>query len=574
MMRDGMALTAGARLCCAWLVGFMLPAGSLAQDDEGGQPSFSVNGMLKVQGGVFAPLVSDRFSPHENVGFTQGTGARNAQPCDVRVGRNDCIPHDHGQAPGTPSIARATFQLEAQWDVTQQVSLHGILRGVRSLPLPADRYAQIPDVDLASWQRGQESGDLLSPEYERMGRYAERWVAKRFYNELDLRELYVDLFPISWLSMRIGRQQVMWGDIGGYRLLDAVNPDNNTWHFGALEPLEDMRIPLWMWLTTIDIPAIEHSLELLWIPMIDRPKDTVSVPLSMVGAWGAPYPNTPTSFFTPKRVFEYPGQRFRDMRAGLRWKGELGQYTNYSLVYLYTHQFSPPVPAYFDFVPDPNLPTQPLTTMTERAVLVFPRQHIAGLSLEQALAPLSTVVRLEVAVEPNRTFTGRTTDYYTKPGSTLRNYFYTKQMLAVNYALVLQRQTMIRFLNPNQHFVLAAQFFHSFVPGLDMDSDADALWTQVPGYNNWRAQRHSFRIGALARTTYLRGLISLNLTGVYIPSLYAKDSGFYSIDLGFRIGPQYRLNVVATDFIGKDPYRDLGLFRDRDEVSIALSVLF
>jgi hypothetical protein len=40
------------------------------------------------------------------------------------------------------------------------------------------------------------------------------------------------------------------------------------------------------------------------------------------------------------------------------------------------------------------------------------------------------------------------------------------------------------------------------------------------------------------------------------------------------MGPHYRLNIVATDFVGKDPYRDLGLFRDRDEVAANLTLLF
>ena len=568
MTRDRIGLASGRMLCCAWLLGSSFGhRGASAQE---GEPAFSVNGMLKMQGGVFVPLASDQFSAHENVGLTQGSAVRDARPCDVRIAFTNCIPRDHGQQPGSPSIARATLQLEAQWDVTDHLGLHAIVRGVRSLPLPADRFAQIPEVDAASWQRM----DLLSPQYEQMGRYAEDWVHENYYTELDLREFYLDLFPNEWLSMRIGRQQLMWGEIGGYRLLDAVNPDNNTWHFAALEALEDTRIPLWMWQTNIDLPAIEHSLELLWIPMLDRPKDTVSVPLSFVGAWGVPYPNTPTSFFTPKRIFEYPGRNFRDMRAGLRWKGALGRDTNYSLVYLYTHQFSPPVPLYFDFAPVLDDPNGFDPERTERAVLGFPRQHLAGFSLEHSIQPLATTARLELAVEPNRTFSGRTDRYNPAPNDRFRNYFLTEKMLALNYALMLQRPTMIRFLNPTQNVLLVAQFFHSYVPALDMEADSDRVWTQIPGYNDWQAQRHSFRVALVARTSYLRGLVNVNLTGVYVPNPYAKDSGFYSVDVGFRLGPHYRLNVVVTDFIGKDPYRDLGLFRDRDEVSAALSVLF
>jgi hypothetical protein len=59
-----------------------------------------------------------------------------------------------------------------------------------------------------------------------------------------------------------------------------------------------------------------------------------------------------------------------------------------------------------------------------------------------------------------------------------------------------------------------------------------------------------------------------------MPNPYYQDSGFVSVDLGFRIGPHYRVNVMVTDFVGKDPYRDLGLWRDRDEVHASLTVLF
>ena len=64
-----------------------------------------------------------------------------------------------------------------------------------------------------------------------------------------------------------------------------------------------------------------------------------------------------------------------------------------------------------------------------------------------------------------------------------------------------------------------------------------------------------------AKTNYLNGKMTLGLTGAWIPDPYAQDSGFYSIDVGFRFGPHYRLNITATDFIGKDPYRNLGLYR-------------
>jgi hypothetical protein len=271
------------------------------------------------------------------------------------------------------------------------------------------------------------------------------------------------------------------------------------------------------------------------------------------------------------------------MRAGARWKGNLGNSTNYSLVYLYTHQFAPAIPLSGTFRtqqfpkadPDTGLITSTEildSSVTQEIVVGFPRQHIAGFSVEQAITSLGTVARLEAAFEPNRTFAGRTNA--PDPRFPTRLVFQNEEMLAVNYAVVLQRPTMIRFLNPSSNFLLVAQFFHSAVPQLDMESPEGKLLTQVPGYNEWPLQKHSYRVVGVARTSYLNGRITLGLMGVYMPNPYAKDSGFYSIDVGFRMGPHYRLNIVATDFVGKDPYRDLGLFRDRDELSANLTLLF
>jgi hypothetical protein len=293
----------------------------------------------------------------------------------------------------------------------------------------------------------------------------------------------------------------------------------------------------------------------------------------------------PTSFFSPNLVFDYPGRKFKDMRAGVRWKGNLGDSTNYSLVYLYTHQFSPPIPDYGYYgttdVFTLNQATNQIersegqdSTVTREIVLKFPRQHIAGFSLEQSIPALATILRVEAAVEPNRTFAARTDRPNFAEGGKL--VFLHKQMPSVNYAIVLQRPTMIRWLNPTQNFLLVAQFFHSVLPTYNMKSTdpTESILTNVPGYNGWKLQKHTYRIVAVARTSYMHGLINVGLTGMYMPNPYAKDSGFYSVDVGFRIGPTYRLNVILTDFVGKDPYRDLGLFRDRDEVAANFTVLF
>lgn len=529
-----------------------------------GASRFTVNGFLRVQTGVFLPLVSDGFEPHRNEAYIGRLDGRNLeylrdQPCDpVLQPYRPCYPVDHGQRPGSLSAARATLQLEADWQPADGIGVHAILRGVRSLELEGDEYAQIPEVSEA----------LDGPQRRA---YARRWVHDEYYTELDLREFYLDLAPADWLAMRLGRQQVAWGETSSFRLLDVINPADNTWHFGPLESFEDTRVPLWMALVTFDVARADASLELVWVPLLDDPEDTVSVPLSFAGAWGVPYSNAPTSFFAPRQEFRYPGGALSDSRAGARWKGTIGGKASYSLVYHYTHQINSPIPTYYV---NGGINAQGVQVL-DRYVLDYPRNHIAGGTFEYAFdSPIGTVLRLEASFVPNQVFPSRTDASFTQdPSDTTRYIYHPKRKAVINYAVSLQRSTMVRFLNPTQSFLVFAQFSDSIVPGLDIDGE-DYQLVQVPLYNEWAAQKHSLALVGMVQTTYLYGTVTPRITGAWLPNLYGGDSGFYSLDVELRLATQYGLNLRATDFFGADPYRELGLFRDRDELHATLTIQY
>ena len=79
--------------------------------------------------------------------------------------------------------------------------------------------------------------------------------------EVELRELFVQgtLGPV-WL--RAGKQQVVWGQADGLKVLDVVDPQD--FREFILPAFEDSRIPLWTLNTEIPIGA--SQLQLLWIP--------------------------------------------------------------------------------------------------------------------------------------------------------------------------------------------------------------------------------------------------------------------------------------------------------------------
>ena len=79
--------------------------------------------------------------------------------------------------------------------------------------------------------------------------------------ELSLRELYLD-FETSDIVWRLGKQQVVWGQADGLKVLDLVNPQ--SYREFMLDEFDYSRIPLWM--LNAELPLGEHSLQFLWIP--------------------------------------------------------------------------------------------------------------------------------------------------------------------------------------------------------------------------------------------------------------------------------------------------------------------
>jgi hypothetical protein len=85
-----------------------------------------------------------------------------------------------------------------------------------------------------------------------------------------LREAYIDLaFTDAPVSLRLGRQQVIWGESDQFRLMDVINPLDTTWHLQQ-EEWDKLRIPLWLikgiW-DMGDIGPISNSFtEVVWNP--------------------------------------------------------------------------------------------------------------------------------------------------------------------------------------------------------------------------------------------------------------------------------------------------------------------
>jgi len=258
--------------------------------------------------------------------------------------------------------------------------------------------------------------------------------------------------------------------------------------------------------------------------------------------------------------------------VGARWIGTAGS-VSYTLAYMYTHQLTPPIPSGFYQRWDEE---KGALENDIEVILTFPRQHLVGFSLEYLLPnPVSTVVRLEASYVPNNWFAGASVpsgELYSKDFVLGEDFWtflpkYKKQVLS--YGVQMMRPTFLRFLNPNQTFMLVAQFLHSVV----LDFDPAERIVSVPGFDSTKTRQHTFTVVGAITTSYLHGMLQPKIVGAYIPAPGAH-SGFLIAELGLLLGNSWRMQVGWINFFGQDPYQGVGLFRDRDEAYLRVLYQF
>ena len=164
-----------------------------------------------------------------------------------------------------------------------------------------------------------------------------------------LRDCYLDYNNGPWF-LRLGRQQVAWGQADGVAVLDRVNPYDLTEYY--LPDSVDLRIPLWM-LNINYAPKMNSNLQLLIIPEFEQStaappdapfsfrsyrmfqsfKDSWESDEQVDPTWPAPSMRGPmyTNIY-------YPAKEFKNSKFGLQWQDRFADW-EYTLNYLYGYDY-------------------------------------------------------------------------------------------------------------------------------------------------------------------------------------------------------------------------------------------
>lgn len=373
---------------------------------------------------------------------------------------------------------------------------------------------------------------------------------------------YVDLGKgPAWL--RVGRQDLSWGESDGFRLLDMIEPLDNRFGFPLVEDLDDRRIPLWMIRTTLRLPRVgaltNLTLEGYWVPgTIDDQESPLALPGNPFAA-----PAPPGS-----AEIRIPTKNLGNSRGGGRIVGTLAAVT-FSLAHYVT----------YNDAPSARLEVRALLPQPDTPFLVeFYQQQISGASATFALPfdPYS-IVRTEVAhfwdervfiPEQSANAAELVQRFIAGGGTPVAGALPTRNTL--RWMIGLDRNVWLRWLNPTNTFFVSGQYFHTNIFNYDRSIVTPAISSVAfpangPPLTTLVSRKNDeIALTYLISTLYYHGSISPAVFGAY------DTRGVHVVvpAITYQLGTNVQLVLKYAVIVGT--FANLGLFRDRDQLLLRL----
>ncbi len=184
--------------------------------------------------------------------------------------------------------------------------------------------------------------------------------------EIEVREAFFQ-YADDWTSIRLGKQQIVWGRADGIKVLDIVNPQ--SFREFILDDFDQSRTPLWS--IMVERTILNLDFQVFWI--FDQTFNEAPPAGSIFEITAPEFVPTflpPASHPIAFGAIDKPGNRFGDSEFGFQVSGLVGDW-DFSLNYFHTFEDTP----FFDL----DVRSE-LLTLTPR----FNRVDVLGLSFANA----------------------------------------------------------------------------------------------------------------------------------------------------------------------------------------------
>ena len=378
-----------------------------------------------------------------------------------------------------------------------------------------------------------------------------------FKQSYDLWVCYVDISR-GPMFLRLGRQNLAWGETDVFRLLDYINPLDNTYG-GIFEDLDDRRMPLRMARGSYVLgdlgPISSITLEGFWVPGF---WDVHMAPMAPTGTvYAAPAPSSPLE----KRM-DRPEKKMSNSRWGVRLMGLVGQNFNISLAHYKTFLDSPSL----------NLEMGPAGPTDVWMRLSYPDVQITGASMSFWESHTDVIVRTEVAWfwdEPvfipaeNTPIIPLPIAIPGIPGLPAQGRVPKKDIL--RYMLGFDKRIWIRPLNHRTTFLFSFQYFGQWIPDYDDRMRLPlSLYPDTTRFIGVKETESTFT--SIMSTDYYNGRLIPQLVLAYdVRGAWMIQPSANLVKEPFRLKIQY--SAIAGNFVS------FGAFRDRDQLTLIFSYL-
>ncbi len=334
--------------------------------------------------------------------------------------------------------------------------------------------------------------------------------------DAEIREAFLDT-EFGDVFLRLGKQQIVWGQADGLKVLDVLNPQ--SFREFILEDFEDSRIPLWA--VNAEVPIGDVTLQLVWIPDTtynDIPEEGSAYAFTSPLMVPAPPVGVSLGFVPPAK----PNNAFTDSDVGVKLSAFLGGW-DLSLNYAYHYQDNPVTRR--AFVPEGIQVSQ-----------TYERSHLSGGTFSNVFGDFT--LRGEVGFSTDKWF--QVADLGDADGVIQSDEF--SYVIGVDYAGF-------------SDWFLSAQVFQSHL-------------TNVP--ENLVRNGSESNVTVMVQRDFMNE--ALKAEALWIHSLTDAD-GVLQLSLDYEWRSNVRLKAGADVFYGK-PEGLFGQFYDTDRVTLGIEVSF
>ncbi|MFB9123487.1 DUF1302 family protein [Paraburkholderia dipogonis] len=350
------------------------------------------------------------------------------------------------------------------------------------------------------------------------------------YDQNELREFYVDTDVGDRVHLRLGKQQIVWGETDFFHPTDLIQGYDYRWR-SFLEPESDeLRKPLIMANATVSVPELNGDLQMVVRPGLDRKRD-IGNNYDLYGGRWIPQPFKGVDFLSLTNYdYDHPYGKTSSVTGGTRWTGFAGP-VNYAMSYLRT------------FAPDPVLnPSANPIGKTPSGLLgdwFFPTINVFDASVSGEIPVTGTVANLEIAYQPNRYFNTGTNLPINQQGT---GPVVRKDVITTTIRLD-QKLSLERLLGTNAPSLFSLQLFDTWIQNFKSSDDivAQVGWSAP-------AKRHDTLMTAFLTLNYMNSRLNPGIAGGVDLS---TGDGFVIPSIGYQIGNHWRLLAEADLFFAR-----------------------